>query len=85
MTWTIVFSDSSQLLIDSNTTDYQLIGSSLRIATFTPLIQSLVCRLTVTGVPLFQGQAGNLVTKLGFLLNIGLLQGITSTMVSSLV
>ena len=73
MTWTVEFSDNSQLLIDSNTTDYQLIGSSLRIATFTPLIRSLVCNLTVTGVPRFQGQ--NVVTQTGFLGNIGVQQG----------
>ena len=74
MTWTVDFSDSTAISINSNTTDYQLHGSSLTIATFTPLVQSLVCRITVSGVPPFQGH--NLINRRGVLLNIGVQKGI---------
>ena len=77
MTWIILFSNGTNININSNTTEYQLIGSSLRIAKFTHLIQSLVCTLRVTGVPPFQGQAGNVATRTGFLLNIDPQQGIS--------
>ena len=73
MTWTVAFSNNSNVFITSNTTDYQLHGSSLTIATFTPLVESLVCTITVTGVPPFQGN--NEVTRRGFLINIGVLEG----------
>ena len=74
LNWTVVFSDGIEI-INSNTTSYQLHGSSLTIATFTPLVESLVCRIEVTGVPPFQGQSGNLATQTGFLVNIGVHQG----------
>ena len=73
ITWTIAFNDKN-LLINTSTTDYQLIGSSLRIATFTPLIQALRCVLTVTGVPPFQGP--HVVTRTAILSNIRVQQGI---------
>ena len=56
MTWTVVFSDNSNVSINSNTTNYQLYGLSLTIATFTPLVESLACRIKVTGEPPFQGK-----------------------------
>ena len=55
-TWTVVFSDNSNVSINSNTTNYQLYGLSLTIATFTPLVESLACRIKVTGEPPFQGK-----------------------------
>ena len=75
MTWTVVFSDSTAISINSNTTNYQLHGSSLTIATFTPLVEALVCTLTVTGVPPFQGTLENVAAQTGFLVNIGVHQG----------
>ena len=73
MTWTVVFSHNIAVSINSTTTNYQLHGSSLTIATFTPLVEALVCTITVTGVPPFQGN--NIVTRRGFLLDIGVLEG----------
>ena len=69
----LVAKGNSNVFINSSTTDYQLHGSSLTIATFTPLVESLVCRIQVVGVPPFQGN--NIVTQTGFLINIGVLEG----------
>ena len=75
ITWTIFFSDGINEDIDTNTTDYQLIGSSLRIATFTPFVRSLECRITTTGVPPYLGISGGNTTKTGIIFNIGVEQG----------
>ena len=57
MNWLIRFIDDHNdvFSIDTNTSDYQLIGSTLRIATFTPFVWWVGCRLTTTGVPPFLG------------------------------
>ena len=57
ITWIIYFIDDYDDLfyIDTNTTDYQLIGSTLRIPTFPPFVRWVGCRLTTTGVPPFLG------------------------------
>ena len=52
MEWTVVGPASVQQ-VTSNTSDYQLVGSSLIISNFTPFIVRLTCKLTVRGTEEF--------------------------------
>ena len=73
MTWTVDYSTGFPInpeTITFNTTDYSLIGTKLIVSRFTPIVDSLVCHLTVIGLPLFQGN--NPATQNGFLHHIGL-------------
>ena len=75
ITWRIRFSEGFDADIDTNTTEYQLIGSALRIATFTPFVKSLVCILTTTGVPPFLGTSRNKAAEVGLITKIEVERG----------
>ena len=68
ITWTVRYSTGPDVVLDSNTTEYTLTSTNLTISRFTPLVQSLVCVITVTGIPQFQGS--NKVMPRGALQNI---------------
>ena len=68
ITWTVIYSTSDTVFLNSSTSEYTLDRSNLIISRFTPFVQSLVCTLTVTGIPSFQGS--NEVVQQGFLENI---------------
>ena len=67
ITWTVLYSTGGNVVLNSSTTEYTLNSTNLIISRFTPLVQSLVCTVTVTGIPSFQFQT---VMQRGFLENI---------------
>ena len=68
ITWTVVYSTGLNVVLNSSTTEYTLNSTNLIISRFTPFVQSLVCILTVEGVPFFQGS--NKAWQQGVLQNI---------------
>ena len=48
MVWTVIGTGGAQT-DTSKSSDYQLVGSSLIISSFTPFIVRLICTLTVSG------------------------------------
>ena len=53
MKWTVIGPTSAQV-VASNSSDYQLVGSSLTISNFTPFIERLICTLTVNSTEDFR-------------------------------
>ena len=48
MVWNVIGAGGVET-VDSNSSDYKLVGSSLIISNFNPFIVKLICRLTVRG------------------------------------